>query len=163
MRHTNPLENRPYWWDTTLAPGRNPPASGSFEAGRQFDVAVVGGGYTGLAAARQLARRGASVIVLERAAIGAGASSRNAGQLLTGLKLEPAALVAKYGEVRAKELFDVSRQAMAELEQLVDAERIDCELRDRLQFGIATALATPVICSSCETGARTRDESLKAD
>jgi glycine/D-amino acid oxidase-like deaminating enzyme len=90
-------------------------------------VAVVGGGYTGLTAARQLARSGASVIVLERGAIGSGASSRNAGQVLTGLKLEPAALVARFGESRAKELFDISREAMSDIDDLIAAERIDCE------------------------------------
>ena len=131
LRHANPLENRPFWWDTTSAASENRASTAAgtpFEAGSKFDVAVVGGGYTGLAAARQLARSGASVLVLERGAIGAGASSRNAGQVLTGLKLEPAVLVAKYGEARAKDLFEVSRRAMAELGQLVDAEHIDCEL-----------------------------------
>ena len=54
------------------------------------------------------------MVVLERGALGAGASSRNAGQVLTGLKLEPAALVAKYGEARAKELFDISNRAIAD-------------------------------------------------
>ena len=60
--------------------------------------------------------------------MGAGASSRNAGQVLTGLKLEPKVLVAKYGEGRAKDFFEVSRQAIAELEAIVADERIDCEL-----------------------------------
>ena len=43
-------------------------------------MAIVGGGYTGLAAARALARRGADVTVLERHTIGWGASSRNGGE-----------------------------------------------------------------------------------
>jgi glycine/D-amino acid oxidase-like deaminating enzyme len=90
-------------------------------------VAVVGGGYTGLAAARQLARAGASVVVVERERAGWGASSRNAGQVLTGLKLDPATLVSRYGEARARELFQVSRDAMAALEAVVVDERIACE------------------------------------
>ena len=57
---------------------------------RRFDVVIVGAGYTGLSAARQLARAGASVVVLDRGQVGSGASSRNAGQVLTGLKLESA-------------------------------------------------------------------------
>ena len=68
------------------------------------------------------------MVVLERGAVGEGASSRNAGQVLTGLKLEPAVLVAKYGEARASELFALSQRAIAELVQLVGEERIDCEL-----------------------------------
>ena len=52
------------------------------------DVAIVGGGYTGLAAARALARRGADVTVLERHHLGWGASSRNGGFVLPGYKPE---------------------------------------------------------------------------
>lgn len=130
MRHNSrPLKNHPYWWDTLTKAREEERRSEQFGPGARFDVAVVGGGYTGLAAARQLARSGASVIVLERGAIGDGASSRNAGQVLTGLKLEPAALVANYGESRARELFDLSRQAIVELEQLVAEEHIECELQ----------------------------------
>jgi len=50
----------------------------------------------------------ASVVVLEREWVGWGASSRNGGQVLTGLKLDPATLVARYGEGQARLLFDVS-------------------------------------------------------
>ena len=92
--------------------------------GRLFDVAIVGAGYTGLSAARQLARAGASVLVFDRGTAGSGASSRNAGQVLTGLRVEPATLVARYGERRARELFQVSRDAMAGLEAIVSEEEI---------------------------------------
>src|SRR5207245_7201891 len=74
----------------------------------RWDVAIVGAGYTGLSAARHLARAGATVVVLEREEIGWGASSRNGGQVLTGLRLEPAALVARCGEARARQLFDAA-------------------------------------------------------
>ncbi len=67
-------------------------------------------------------------MVLDRGGVGVGASSRNAGQVLTGLKLEPATLVAKYGETRARELFQVSRDAIAALEGIVADEGIACEL-----------------------------------
>src|SRR6185437_8287659 len=100
----------------------------AFDSASRFDVAILGAGYTGLSAARQLAGGGARVAVFERGRVGEGASSRNAGQVLTGLKLEPAALVAKYGRARARELFDLSRDAMAALEGVIAAEHIDCEL-----------------------------------
>jgi len=95
--------------------------------GRTVDVVIVGAGYTGLAAARHLARIGATVAVIERERIGYGASSRNGGQVLTGLKLGPATLVAQYGERRARELFDVSRDSIARVEALIAQESIDCE------------------------------------
>ena len=118
-----------YWLDTL--------GSQKSEAGSQKltaesiparpDVVIVGAGYTGLAAARQLARAGASVAVLEREQVGWGASSRNGGQVLTGMKLEAGALVATFGETRARQLFDVASDSIARLEQLIAEEAIDCE------------------------------------
>jgi glycine/D-amino acid oxidase-like deaminating enzyme len=90
-------------------------------------VAIVGAGYTGLSAARELAKRGASVVVLERESIGWGASSRNGGQILTGLKVDPATLVARYGEKRARRLFETSLDSIGCLERLVAEEGLDCE------------------------------------
>jgi len=67
------------------------------------------------------------VVVLERERVGWGASSRNGGQVLTGLKLDPATLVARYGEARARRLFDASIESIACLESLIARESIDCE------------------------------------
>ncbi|MFZ0954443.1 MAG: FAD-binding oxidoreductase, partial [Candidatus Sulfotelmatobacter sp.] len=53
----------------------------------RVDVAVIGAGFTGLSAARTLAKRGAKVAVLESETVGWGASSRNGGMVLTGMKL----------------------------------------------------------------------------
>jgi glycine/D-amino acid oxidase-like deaminating enzyme len=123
------VKSYPYWWDTVSAEkvADADPRIPALDAGTRFDVAIIGGGYSGLAAARQLARSGASVVVLERERAGWGASSRNGGQVLTGLKLEPAALVERFGEPKARELFDVSLAAIDALESLIRDERIDCE------------------------------------
>jgi len=64
------------------------------------DVAIIGAGFTGLSAARALAKRGATVAVLESETIGWGASSRNGGMVLTGLKLGVNKLVSMYGHER---------------------------------------------------------------
>jgi glycine/D-amino acid oxidase-like deaminating enzyme len=98
----------------------------SLIASRRFDAVVVGAGYTGLSAARQLAGAGATVLVVERERIGWGASSRNGGQVLTGLKVDPATLVARYGEARARQLFDVARESMARLETVIAGNGIAC-------------------------------------
>ena len=58
------------------------------ELPERTDVAIVGGGYTGLAAARSLARRGADTVVLEQHTFGWGASGRNGGFVLPGFKPE---------------------------------------------------------------------------
>jgi glycine/D-amino acid oxidase-like deaminating enzyme len=130
------LKAYPYWWDTAPGawisgvetPEKTEPGVGTTAPiGGRFDVAVVGAGYTGLSAARQLARSGAAVVVFEKGRAGSGASSRNAGQVLTGLKLDVVTLVSSYGELRARELFEVSREAIAALEQLVGDDQISCE------------------------------------
>jgi glycine/D-amino acid oxidase-like deaminating enzyme len=122
------MKEYPYWWDTVRAPleqGTGSPKPRMLP--RSPDVVVVGAGYTGLAAARQLARAGAVVAVLDKARIGFGASSRNGGQVLTGLKVDAGTLLARYGETRARQLFEVAGRSIARLEALVAEEHIDCE------------------------------------
>jgi glycine/D-amino acid oxidase-like deaminating enzyme len=67
------------------------------------------------------------VLVLERERVGSGASSRNGGQVLTGLRIEPADLVAQFGEARAREIFEASLQSISSLESLIRDEGIDCD------------------------------------
>jgi glycine/D-amino acid oxidase-like deaminating enzyme len=92
----------------------------------RVDLAVVGGGYTGLAAAREAARRGMAVALLEARTLGWGASSRNGGMVLTGLKLGLPDLAARYGQERARRLFAASLEAIAAVERIVAEEQIDC-------------------------------------
>jgi glycine/D-amino acid oxidase-like deaminating enzyme len=129
------MHEHPYWWDTVPALGLSPHASIApppavlEQVGRTspFDVVVIGGGLTGLAAGRQLARAGASVLILEREQIGWGASSRNAGQVLTGLKLDAVTLVSRYGEARAQRLLEAAHGALERLESVIVQEAIECE------------------------------------
>ena len=118
------MKTHPDWWDTLdpqLAPSPRPQPPSS------VDVAIVGAGYTGLSAARAPARAGATVVVLERARVGWGASSRNGGQVLAGLKLDVASLVDRYGEARARDLFAEAAQAGAHLESVIASEAISCD------------------------------------
>ena len=78
-----PLQEHNYWLTTTEFPTPDP----SLPVPEVVDVAVIGAGFTGLSAARTLAKRGAKVAVLESETIGWGASSRNGGMVLTGMKL----------------------------------------------------------------------------
>lgn len=117
------LKETPYWWDT--APDL--PGHADRPLPERVDVAVVGSGYTGLSAARQLAKSGASVAVLDKESIGWGASSRNGGQVLSGLKVDAGALRARYGVTAAKKLYAASQAALGCVEALVADERLDCE------------------------------------
>ena len=75
-------QERTYWLDTVSMPrGTDGPLP------EAVDVVVIGAGFTGLSAARTIAKHGARVAVLEAKSIGWGASSRNGGMVLTGLKL----------------------------------------------------------------------------
>ncbi|NTW12045.1 MAG: FAD-binding oxidoreductase, partial [Anaerolineales bacterium] len=71
----------------------------------KVDVAVIGAGYTGLSAAYTLAKQGVNVAVLEAESIGWGASSRNGGMALTGLKLPMQTVIKRYGRGLARQLF----------------------------------------------------------
>lgn len=112
------------FWLTTVDLPTGPPAT-SWPA--RVDVAVIGGGITGLAAARGLACRGLSVAVLETHNIGWGASSRNGGMVLAGLKLGVESLVANYGLVRARRLYAATLASIDCVEQIVQAEGIECD------------------------------------
>lgn len=81
-------------WSATAKGRRHyPELRGAVEA----DVAVIGGGYTGLSAALHLAEAGRRVVLLEAAQPGWGASGRNGGQVNPGLKSNPADIEARFG------------------------------------------------------------------
>ena len=92
----------------------------------KVDVVIIGGGYTGLSAARTLAKQGVSVVVLEAEMIGWGASSRNGGMTLTGLKVAMQTAIQRYGKELAKELFQCSLDSVNVVEQIIKEENIDC-------------------------------------
>jgi glycine/D-amino acid oxidase-like deaminating enzyme len=95
----------------------------------RVDCVVVGGGYSGLSAATHLAKKKASVAVLERERIGWGASSRNGGMVLPGLKVELEALARQLGLEAARRMYEMSVEAVELVRDLTLAEKIDCELQ----------------------------------
>jgi glycine/D-amino acid oxidase-like deaminating enzyme len=115
--------NQQIYWHTTV---KMPDDSNLTPLPERADVAIIGGGYTGLSAARTLAKRGVNVVVLEAETMGWGASSRNGGMTLTGLKAPMQTIIKKYGRNLAKELFQVSIDSVATVEQIVEEENIDC-------------------------------------
>ena len=116
------LKEIPYWWDTAPAL----PNLMTRPLPERADVVIIGSGYTGLSAARSLAQRGAKVVVLEKETFGWGASSRNGGQVLTGLKVGASKLIQTFGRERARELYAASLTSIEYLEKLIADEHIDC-------------------------------------
>ena len=115
--------NQQIYWHTTI---KMPDDSNLTPIPEKVDVAIIGGGYTGLSAARTLAKHGVNVAVLEAETIGWGASSRNGGMTLTGLKVPMQTIIKKYGRDTAKELFQCSIDSVNTVEEIVKEENINC-------------------------------------
>lgn len=123
-----------YWTDS--APAFRPQPR---ELPSQVDVAVVGGGFTGLSAALALARRGASVAVLEAGEhVAAEASGRNGGHVNNGLAVDYAEVAAKVGVDRARAWYHAYDTAVDAVERIVRDEAIDCDFVRRGKLKLAT-------------------------
>jgi glycine/D-amino acid oxidase-like deaminating enzyme len=113
-----------YWLTTVQMPV--PPSEPLPEAS---DVAIVGSGFTGLSAGLALAKRGAKVTVLESETVGWGASSRNGGMVLTGLKLGIHQLISRYGRDLTRRMYAVSLETIDTVERIIREENIACDFR----------------------------------
>src|SRR2546427_2620287 len=111
------------FWETTVD---SPAVAAASEIPDFVDVAVIGGGCCGLSAARTLAKRGVKVAVLEAETLGWGASSRNGGMVLTGMKLPVPALIKRYGRETVRKMYAASLESIDCVEQIVREENIDC-------------------------------------
>ena len=98
----------PSLWAATAAPAAETPA---FAGDARADVAVVGAGFTGLSAALHLAIGGADVAVLEAGEPGWGASGRNGGQVIPGLKEDPREIIARFGAGPGEQMVKASGAA----------------------------------------------------
>lgn len=94
------------------------------------DVAVVGGGITGLAAALHLRARGYTVVLLEGAELAAGASGRSGGQVLPGYACGLSTLVRHLAPADVRRLWDMSREAVHLTRALIRRHAIACDWRD---------------------------------
>lgn len=82
------------------------PVSSPVQQGEEVDLAVIGAGLLGLSAALHAARQGWSVRVLDAGNIASGASGKNGGQVIPGLKFDPDWLIQHYGKTRGETLID---------------------------------------------------------
>jgi len=117
-----PIREKNFWATTVDAP----PIVATPELPDSVEVAVIGGGYCGLSAGRTLAKRGVNVAVFEAETFGWGASSRNGGMVLTGLKLPVPTLIKRYGRETVQNMYAASLESIDCVEQIVREENIGC-------------------------------------
>lgn len=103
------------------------PASTKLETHESADIAIVGGGYTGLSTALHAAEAGARVVLLEAADIGWGASGRNGGQVNPGFSLDPHKARLKYAADVADRMIRFVGDAPDAVFDLVEKYALDCE------------------------------------
>jgi glycine/D-amino acid oxidase-like deaminating enzyme len=120
------FERRPFWQATMPAlPDRS-----SRPLPTSADVVVIGGGYTGINAARELARRGVAVTLLEAHNLGYGASTRNGGIVHAGYKWGPRELIKRYGDDTGRALYRETLDGYETVKRLIAEESIDCDFRE---------------------------------
>lgn len=125
--HDSALKIRPYWWDDVPTLADAAPTAEPLPT--SVDVLIVGGGLTGTSAAHELATAGRSVLVLDAAAAGSGASSRNAGMVGRYLKYSFGDLTAARGLDAAKAIFGEMQRVYDECITLIGDEGMECGLR----------------------------------
>lgn len=116
------LTENSYYEATTI----RPPAAERLLGSVAADVCVVGGGYSGLSAALELASQGYSVVVLEARRIGWGASGRNGGQVIVGFAAENA-IEKQLSPADARRAWDVSVEGLDLLRSRIARHAIDCD------------------------------------
>jgi glycine/D-amino acid oxidase-like deaminating enzyme len=111
-------------WEATAPPA---PDAGPLADEVTVDVAIVGGGFTGLSAALHLQFKGASTAVIEAAEIGFGGSGRNVGLVNAGMWTMPSSLAGELGEVHGQRLLTLLGSGPDLVYELVRRYEMDCD------------------------------------
>ena len=123
--YRSPISPGLSWYEEGIErPGFEP-----LDGSRRADVAIVGGGYTGLQAAYNLAAAGVDVVLIDGARFGDGASGRNGGQLGTGQRGDVTELEAQYGYERSKALFEIAEEGKRYVLDFAERHAIDIDFR----------------------------------
>jgi glycine/D-amino acid oxidase-like deaminating enzyme len=122
--HIDEAVRRPFWWEAVEARPTRPPLPGS----QQYDVAVVGAGFTGLWTAYYLSEHDPdlSVVVLDAEHVGFGASGRNGGWCHAEYPLGIGTLAKDHGETAAVRHMRALFSTVDEVGRVVQSEGIDC-------------------------------------
>lgn len=112
-------------WERTAPPA---PATSPLKGKSNADVAIVGGGYTGLSAALHLAERGANVVLLEAAEIGFGGAGRNVGLINAGMWVMPDNFSSELGEDYGERALELLGNGPYLVREMIAKHGIACEL-----------------------------------
>jgi glycine/D-amino acid oxidase-like deaminating enzyme len=145
------LPGEPVWAVTAPAAPLTPPLQGRIDTA----VAVIGGGVLGLSTALALARNGIDTIVLEAGSVGAGASGASGGQVIPGLRFDPADLARVWGAAAGQRAWRFGMDTAEAAFALIRAERLDCDMRQEgwiqaadSEPGLAEARRRVALCTN---------------
>jgi len=123
----NPMnDSDPLWLAGSSSPDVS---SSSFREGMHADVAVIGGGITGLTAALLLRERGRQVIVLEQERIGAGESGRTTAHITEAVDARYRRIERTFGKAAARTVATAGRAAIEQIAALVERYAIRCRFQ----------------------------------
>ena len=117
-------EHAPSWYAAT---GNKFQQFDAAKGDLEFDVAIIGAGFSGLSSALHLAAAGYSVAVVDAHRVGWGASGRNGGQVGTGQRVEVLELEKMIGKTAAKDAFAIGTDATNLVRDLIRKHKIDCD------------------------------------
>jgi gamma-glutamylputrescine oxidase len=124
VAYQSPVSPGRSWYEDSVGDRPEYPA---LDGSTSCDVAIIGGGFTGLSAAAHLAKAGLQVVLIEKHRFGDGASGRNGGQIGTGQRSWPEEMEADLGVERSRALFDLAEEAKAHLLEFTGANGIDID------------------------------------
>ncbi|MEW9674240.1 NAD(P)/FAD-dependent oxidoreductase [Ammoniphilus sp. 3BR4] len=117
------MEHAGSYWAATANPS---PRRHALDRRIQTDVAIIGGGFTGLATSYFLGKLGIKSIVLEQNRVGWGASGRNGGMVTTGFKKSASSMAKRWGLEEAKKMLNLSVDAIKLVNRIVKEHNIQC-------------------------------------
>jgi glycine/D-amino acid oxidase-like deaminating enzyme len=124
-----PIEGREHARSYYAATAKRRTAYPALDDEISCDVVVVGGGFSGVNTALELAERGRDVVLLEANRIGWGATGRNGGQIIGGVGRDPERFAKRIGEDGVRSIYRMGIEAREIIRERIEKYAIDCDLK----------------------------------